>query len=139
MANALQEILMKFNFGVKLAVEGLCCMIMIFVTDTLCRFPILSEVMSYHSQSETVKFSLWNFSDVLNRLLVIVSQPIHEALSNEKISFSTELVDKTCRLISCVVSELSSLKGGAEAGLASIATRVSLVTPNRFTRTSPSR
>ena len=139
MANALQEILNKFNVGAKLAAEGLCCMIMIFVTDTLCRFPILSEVMSYHSQSETVKFSLWNFSDVLNRLLVIVSQPIHEALSNEKISFSTELVDKTCRLISCVVSELSSLKGGAEAGLASIATRVSLVTPNRFTRTSPSR
>ena len=103
------------------------------------RYPILSEVMSYHSQSETVKFSLWNFTDVLNRLLVIVSQPFHEALTNEKISFSSELVNKTCRLIACVVSELSSIKGGSEAGLASIATRVSLVTPNRFTRTSPNR
>ena len=103
------------------------------------RFPILAEVMSYHSQADTLKFSLWNFTDVLNRLLVIVSQPIHEALSSDKISFSTELVTKTCRLIACVVSELSSLKGGAEAGLASLAARVSLVTPNRFTRTSNSR
>ena len=103
------------------------------------RYPILSEVMSYHSHSETAKFNSWNFSDVLNRLLVIVSQPIHEALSGEKISFSSELVTKTCRLIACVVSELSSLKGGSEAGLASITTRVSLVTPNRFTRTSNSR
>ena len=103
------------------------------------RYPILSEVMSYHSQSETARFSSWNFSDVLNRLLVIVSQPIHEALSGDKISFSTELVTKTCRLIACVVSELSSIKGGSEAGLASIATQVSLVTPNRFTRTSNSR
>ena len=58
------------------------------------RYPILSEVMSYHSHSETAKFNSWNFSDVLNRLLVIVSQPIHEALSGEKISFSSELVTK---------------------------------------------
>ena len=32
------------------------------------------------------KFSLWNFSDVLKRLLVIVSQPIHEALSTANLA-----------------------------------------------------
>ena len=103
------------------------------------KYPILAEVMSYHSQTDTIKFSLWTFSDVLNRLLDLVSQPIHEALQGEKMSYSSELVNKTCRLIACVVSELSSLKGGTEAGLANIATRVSIVTPSRFSRTSNSR
>ena len=103
------------------------------------RFPILAEVMSYHSHTETAKFGSWNFTDVLHRLLLIVNTPISEALRGEKVSYSQDLVTKTCRLISCVVSELSSLKGGPEAGLASIANRVALVTPNRFTRTSNSR
>jgi len=103
------------------------------------RYPILAEVMNYHSQSEAVKFGAWNFGDVLNRLLTIVSLPINEALQNEKVSYTKDLVNKTCRLIACVVSELSNLKGGPDAGLASIANRVSLMTPNRFTRTSNSR
>ena len=103
------------------------------------RYPILAEVMNYHSQSEAVKYGSLIFSDVLNRLLTIVTLPVSEALQAEKISYSKELMNKTCRLIACVVSELSNMKGGADSGLASIANRVSLVTPNRFTRTSNSR
>ena len=103
------------------------------------RYPILAEVMNYHSQSEAVKFEAWNFGDVLNRLLTIVSLHINEALQNERVSYSKDLVNKTCRLIACVVSELSNLKGSPDAGLASIANRVSIITPNRFTRTINSR
>ena len=79
------------------------------------------------------------FGDVLNRLLTIVSLPINEALQNERVSYSKDLVNKTCRLIACVISKLSNLKGGPNAGLASIANRVSIITPNRFTRTINSR
>ena len=68
------------------------------------------------------------FGDVLNRLLTIVSLPINEALQNERVSYSKVLVNKTCRLIACVISKLSNLKGGPNAGLASIANRVSIIT-----------
>ena len=79
------------------------------------------------------------FGDVLNRLLTIVSLHINEALQNERVSYSKDLVNKTCRLIACEISKLSNLKEGPNAGLASIANRVSIITPNRFTRTINSR
>ena len=104
------------------------------------RYPILAEVMNYHSQAEAVKYGSWIFGDVLNRLLTIVTLPISEALQGDKVSYSKELMNKTCRLIACVVSELSNMKGGGREGeFASIANKVSLITPNRFTRTSNSR
>ena len=103
------------------------------------RYPILAEVMNYHSQAEAVKYGSWAFTDVLNRLLTIVTLPISEGLQGEKVSYSKELMNKTCRLIACVVSELSNMKGGTDAGMANIANRVSLITPSRFTRTSNSR
>ena len=86
----------------------------------------------------TVKFGAWNFGDVLNRLLTMVSLPINESLQSEGVSYSRDLVNRTCRLMACVVFELSNLKGGPDAGLAGIANRVSLMTPNRFTGTSNS-
>ena len=46
--------------------------------SNLCRYPILSEVMNYQSQADAVKFGAWKFSDVLTRLLAIVSVPVEQ-------------------------------------------------------------
>ena len=86
---------------------------------------------------------LWNLGLKIWRRF---KQASHNSLSsyqwspaNERVSYSKDLVNKTCRLIACESSKLSNLKEGPNAGLASIANRVSIITPNRFTRTINSR
>ena len=104
-----------------------------------CKYPILSEVMNYQSQAEAARFGGWTFSDVLSKLLSIVSVPVEQALLSSSAVHSKELVNKSCRLIASVISELSNTKNGCEAGLANIANRLSLQTPNRFGRVNSSR
>ena len=75
-----------------------------------CRYPILSEVMNYQSQADAVKYGNWKFSDVLSRLLSIVSVPVEQALEGGSEVYTKDLVNKSCRLIASVISELSNTK-----------------------------
>ena len=95
--------------------------------------------MNYQSQGEATRFGSWTFTDVLTNLLGIVSQPVEQALKGLSVQHSKELVDKSCRLIASVISELSNAKTGSDAGFANFANRLSLQTPNRFGRINSSR
>ena len=44
------------------------------------RFPILTELMNFRVHQDGAKYSAWTFRDVLDRLLVIASQPVKQAL-----------------------------------------------------------
>ena len=105
-----------------------------------CKYPILTEVMNYQSHSEAVKFGSWTFEDVLSKLLNIVSEPVEHALKTGVVLRTSEdLVNKSCRLISTVISELSNTKNSQDTGLAQLTNRLSLQTPNRFARINSAR
>ena len=48
--------------------------------NSVQKFPLLTEMMSYQSNFEGVRFASWSFREVLDRLLAIVSQPVKQAL-----------------------------------------------------------
>ena len=76
---------------------------------TTQRFPILTELMNFRiSQDGPVRFESWTFRDVLDRLLVIASLPVKQALKGECVSYSANLVDVACRVVSNVISELAN-------------------------------
>jgi E3 ubiquitin-protein ligase MYCBP2 len=95
--------------------------------------------MNYQSNTEAVKFGSWTFEDVLSKLLNIVTEPVEHSLKTGVVSdTSHDLVNKSCRLISTVISELSNTKNNQETGLAQLTNRLSLQTPNRFAKINSS-
>ena len=96
----------------------------------------------------------WTFRDVLDRLLVIASQPVKEGLLNHghgpgdnhstSSIYSKALVEISCQVVSSIVSELasqtsSSVSGSDSEAMHTLGGRILQMTPNRFSRTSNSR
>ncbi|XP_054276655.1 E3 ubiquitin-protein ligase MYCBP2-like [Macrosteles quadrilineatus] len=100
-------------------------------------YPILVEQMSIRNQVDAG--SVWQFKDVLDRLLDIVTQSIQQALCLERVSHSTQLVTNCCHLLAKVVAELAAQARGIDEDLEGVCGRVLHATPNRFTRTNQSR
>ncbi|CAB4068655.1 MYCBP2 [Lepeophtheirus salmonis] len=99
------------------------------------RFPVLTETMNYLSHGENLRYGSWSFREVLDRLLNIGSLSIKQNLHGEPQSFSPELVEKACKVISSVISELTNQSTSSEPDIHSIGGRILHATPNRFTRT----
>ena len=96
------------------------------------RFPILTELMNFRvHQDGGAKYSAWTFRDVLDRLLVIASQPVKQALKGEPVSFSRSLVEKAAQVISSVISELANQTLTCETEMHSLGGRILQMTPNR--------
>uniref|UniRef100_A0A0K2UH48 RCR-type E3 ubiquitin transferase n=1 Tax=Lepeophtheirus salmonis TaxID=72036 RepID=A0A0K2UH48_LEPSM len=103
------------------------------------RFPVLTETMNYLSHGENLRYGSWSFREVLDRLLNIGSLSIKQNLHGEPQSFSPELVEKACKVISSVISELTNQSTSSEPDIHSIGGRILHATPNRFTRTGISK
>ena len=107
------------------------------------RFPILTDLMNGRINQDCqgpVRFGSWTFREVLDRLLVIASLPVKQALKGESVSHSLELVDVSCRVISNVISELANQTAySSESDIQNLGGRILQMTPNRFIRTSNSR
>ena len=105
------------------------------------RFPILTELMNFRiNQDGPVRFESWTFRDVLERLLVIASLPVKQALKGEPVIYSQMLVEVACRVVSNVISELANQTVfSSETDIQNLGGRILQMTPNRFTRTSNSR
>jgi E3 ubiquitin-protein ligase MYCBP2 len=56
----------------------------------------------------------WSFQEVLERLLDLVTIPVKQALCQEKIVYSGELVQNCCHLLARVVAELASQSSGTD-------------------------
>ena len=95
------------------------------------RFPVLTELMNYQSHLEGVRFASWSFREVLDRLLNIVSLPVKQALKGEAVSVSRELEEKSCHVISAVISELANKSASNEGDLQSLGGKILHMTPNR--------
>ena len=78
---------------------------------------------------------------VLDRLLAISSAPVKHALKGDLTNpgYSKELVEKSCLVVSSVISELANQTMSGETDLQCLGGRVLHTTPNRFTRTSNNR
>jgi E3 ubiquitin-protein ligase MYCBP2 len=95
------------------------------------RFPVLTELMGFQSHHEGARFSSWTFREVLDRLLAIVSLPVKQAMKGEVVTYSRELEEKSCQVISAVVAELTSKTATTEADIQSLGGRILHSTPNR--------
>jgi E3 ubiquitin-protein ligase MYCBP2 len=104
------------------------------------RFPILNELMNFRSHMDGIRFGSWTFREVLDRLLAIASIPVKQALKGDTTTiYSKELVEKSCQVVSSVISELANQTINCETDLHSLGGRILHMTPNRFTRTSNNR
>ena len=110
-------------------------------SGTTQKFPILTELMNLKINLDgPVRFESWTFRDVLDRLLVIASLPVKQALKGECVSYSSMLVEVACRVVSNVISELANQTAfSSESDIQNLGGRILQMTPNRFTRTSNSR
>ena len=99
--------------------------------STVQRFPVLTELMNFKVHQDGLKFSSWTFREVLDRLLVIASQPVKQALKGEPVSFSKDLVEKACQVVSSVISELANQTISCETEIQSLGGRILQMTPNR--------
>lgn len=59
----------------------------------------------------------WNFREVLERLLDVVTAPVRQALLNDRVSRSPELVRHCCHLLARVVAELASQSSGTDVNI----------------------
>ncbi|CAE1311209.1 MYCBP2 [Acanthosepion pharaonis] len=98
------------------------------------RFPLLVDHMTYRTELEGIGSGHTSFKEVLDRLLMISTVPVRQALNKESPSYPHVLVSNTCALLLCLISELAASATGSELDLTSTS-RPLLVTPNRFTRT----
>lgn len=57
---------------------------------------------------------MWQFKDVLDRLLDTVTQSIQQALCQEKVTHSSQLVTNCCHLLAKVVAELAAQARGID-------------------------
>lgn len=58
--------------------------------------------------------NVWQFREVLDKLLDIVTLSVKQALCLEKVTHSTELVYNCCHLLVRVVAELASQASGID-------------------------
>ena len=117
---------------------------MIQAGDSLShQFPILSELMNFRSHMDGIRFGSWTFREVLDRLLTIASAPVKSALkpgaAADQSGYSKELVEKSCLVVSSVISELANQTMSGETDLQCLGGRILHTTANRFTRTSNNR
>ena len=117
------------------------------------QFPILNELMNFRSHMDGIRFGSWTFREVLDRLLAIckfiftiffwtlksqffhfsASAPVKHALKGDPSSpaYSKELVEKSCLVVSSVISELANQTMSGETDLQCLGGRVLHTTPNR--------
>ena len=100
------------------------------------RYPVLTELMNYQSHLEGVRFASWSFREVLDRLLAIVSLPVKQMLKGEPFSFSRELEEKSCHVISAVISELANKSVTSDGDIQGLGGRILHMTPNRYVQKS---
>ena len=77
----------------------------------------------------------------MNIIIFLASAPVKQALKGDPGSpaYSKELVEKSCLVVSSVISELANQTMSGETDLQCLGGRVLHTTPNRFTRTSNNR
>ena len=85
------------------------------------QFPILSELMNFRSHLDGIRFASWTFREVLDRLLAIAAAPVKSVTKNEH-NYSKELVEKSCLVISSVISELANQTVNGENDLQCLGT-----------------
>ena len=74
----------------------------------LDQYPVLVEHMLYCSQVEGHAFFHRSWRSVLDRLLSIAAGPVRQALNNQSVSWSDQLVRHACRLLARIVAELAA-------------------------------
>ncbi|RZF32322.1 hypothetical protein LSTR_LSTR001786 [Laodelphax striatellus] len=104
-------------------------------------YPLLVEHMTYRSQTEDASTGagVWQFREVLDRLLDVVTLSVRQALCLEKMSHSAELVHNCCHLLVRVIAELASQASGIDEEMEGACGRVLQSSPARFSRTNGSR
>lgn len=71
---------------------------------------IFHDIFLSQSEGGTV----WQFRDVLDRLLDIVSLSVQQALCLEKVTHSSKLVTNCCHLLAKVIAELAAQARGID-------------------------
>lgn len=78
------------------------------------RFPLLVDHMTYRTELEGIGSGHTSFKEVLDRLLMISTVPVRQALNKESPSYPHVLVSNTCALLLCLISELAASATGSE-------------------------
>lgn len=103
-------------------------------------YPVLVEQMSYRSQVEGIGSGVtWNWREVLDRLLSLVTEPVKQLLLGYKVVSLPGLTRNCCHLLAKVVAELVHQCNASDEELQGACGRVLHSTPSRFTRTNQSR
>ncbi|KAL1517024.1 hypothetical protein ABEB36_000844 [Hypothenemus hampei] len=103
-------------------------------------YPILVEQMSYRSQVESNYTGLsWNWTEVLDRLINLISDPIVRALQKQTNVSLSELSKYCCHLLARVLAELVHQCSFSDEDFQGACGRILHMTPSRFTRTNQSR
>lgn len=74
----------------------------------------ISFVFQLETRSHQQKSHVWQFREVLDKLLDIVTSSVKQALCLEKVTHSPELVFNCCHLLVRVVAELASQASGID-------------------------
>lgn len=61
--------------------------------------------------------TVWQFKEVLDRLLDIVTQSIQQALCLERVTHSPQLVTNCCHLLAKVIAELAAQARGIDVSV----------------------
>lgn len=61
--------------------------------------------------------TVWQFKDVLDRLLDIVTLSVQQSLCLEKVSHSEQLVNNCCQLLAKVIAELAAQARGIDVSI----------------------
>ncbi|XP_060534839.1 E3 ubiquitin-protein ligase MYCBP2 isoform X2 [Cylas formicarius] len=103
-------------------------------------YPILVEQMSYKTQMESNYAGLtWQWNDILERLMNLVSDPILQVLRKQVTISLPELSKYCCHLLARVLGELVHQCSSSDEDMQAVGGRILHMTPSRFTRTNQSR
>ncbi|XP_041463247.1 E3 ubiquitin-protein ligase MYCBP2-like isoform X4 [Lytechinus variegatus] len=106
--------------------------------EARAQFPELVVHMEDRVQDEGVIALNTSFQEILDKLLILLTTPVREALDKKQQCSPSSLVKNASRLLTCIVSELSAMACISESDNQTSG-RPLLTTPSRFNRVSQNR